>query len=124
MRAVYGFGHICIFAILIFALLVGCRAPAPVHESDVTRACEGVTVWATTAGDVVQLTFAEAATNRARVLRFEGGALRLDLSGAVEAGTPRLDEVAPGRWCARGDVESDACIEAWWARGACVEVGR
>ena len=106
--------------LLLLVLLVGCRAPAPVHESDVTRACEGVTVWATAAGDVVQLTFAEVEENRARVLRFEGGALRLDLSGAVTGGDPRLEEVVPGQWCARGEVEGERCVVQWWEERGCV----
>lgn len=108
--------------LLLVLLFASCRAPAPVHESDVVPACEGVTVWATLAGDVVQLTFAEVEENRARVLRFEGGALRLDLSGAVTGGDPRLEEVLPGQWCARGGLDGAECLVDWWAARSCITI--
>ena len=57
---------------LIAALILGCRPPAPVRESEVLRACGGAgNVVAIETAGIIQLTFAIPEENRALVLRFE-----------------------------------------------------
>ena len=110
-----------LFALVHLSVLVGCREPAPIKETQVATqgAC---TVSASVQGAATTITLTHK-DGLSETLQFVDGTLQPLPTHKAIVGDPGLEQRGP-KLCATGKVEEGGvCVLIWWGAGSCLDGG-